>query len=98
MQASRSVDDDYIAAARLGRRDRIEYDRGRIRALAVAHDVRARALRPNLKLVGGGSAERIRGGQHDLFALAHIAGGQLADRRGLAHAVDADHQHNRRLA
>ena len=61
-------------------------------------DVRTRALRPDLELVGRRRAERVRRGQHDLFALADITCRQLADRGGLADAVDADDQNDRRPA
>ena len=97
VQTARGVHDDDIAAARLGRGDRVKYDRRRIGALAVTHDVRTRAFCPDFKLVSRRRAEGVRRTQHDLFALADIAGCQLADRRGLAHAVDADHQDDRGL-
>ena len=98
VQAARGVHDDDIAAARLGRGDRVKHDRRRIGSLAVAHNVRARALCPDFELVGRRRAEGVRRTQHDLFVLADIAGGQFADGRGLAHAVDADHQNDRGFA
>ena len=98
VQAACGIDDNDVAAARLRRRDRVKDDRRRVCALAVPDDVRTRALRPNLELVGRRRAERVRRGQHDLFALADIACRQLADRGGLADAVDADDQNDRWLA
>ena len=45
---------------------------------------------PNRQLLRCSGAERIAGGQHDLFPLLGVILGQLADSRRLADAVDAD--------
>ena len=98
VQTARRVHDDNIAAACLCRRNRVEYHSRRVCALAVTDDVRARALRPDFELVGRRRTEGIRRRQHDLFALADVTRRQLADGSGLADAVDADDQNDRRLA
>lgn len=60
-------------------------------------DLHAGALRPDGELVGGRRAERVRGGQEHTVALLLELGSELADRRRLADAVDADDEHDRRL-
>ena len=63
-------------------------------------DLAARALRPAGELLDGRGAERVGGAEHDLQPeLALQVPGELADRRRLAGAVDADgHDHRRRRA
>ena len=53
---------------------------------------------PDLELLDRGGAERVAGGEHDRSALGAELGGELADGRGLARAVDADDQDHERLA
>src|SRR5207249_7722017 len=81
---------DRIASFRLSRRNRIEHDRGGIRALARADDVDAGALRPNLQLLDCRRAERIGGADQRRASLALEQIRQLPDRRRLACTVDAD--------
>ena len=83
-------------AARLGRRDGVEGDRSGVGAALRADEVRAGALRPDLELLLRGGAERVRGGQHDRAAGLLEAVGELADRRRLPRAVDADDEDDRR--
>ena len=82
--------------AGLGGLQGVEQHRAGIGALMLADDVHTGTVRPDLQLVGGGGAERIAGAQQHLLALRLEAGGQLADGRGLAHAVDADEQQDGR--
>ena len=49
-------------------------------------------LAPGLELVGGGGAEGVGGAEDDALAVADQHAGDLADRRRLAGAVDADHE------
>ena len=81
---------------RLGRGDRIEHDRGRIGALSRADHVDAGALAQISELLDGRGAKRV--GRADdrpsSLLLEHV--GQLAHGGGLARAVDADDQHDRR--
>ena len=65
VQPAGRVDDHDVAAARLGGRDRVERDRGRVAAALGADEVRARALGPDLELLLGRRAERVRGGEDD---------------------------------
>src|SRR5204862_59968 len=80
--------------------DRLEGDRAGVRALAAADDLAARPLGPARELLDGGGAERVGGAEHDLQPeLALQVPSELADRRRLAGAVDADrHDHGRRVA
>ena len=83
----------------------------RARALVMASNTTAAASAPPLlanhrhtepfavahQLIDGGGAERVGGGQHHRVRTP-VAMGQLGERRGLADAVDAQHQHHGQLA
>ena len=98
MQAAGGVDQNRIASFRLARRDRVEHHRGRIGAVSRADHIDAGALRPDLELFDGGGAEGIgRADQRRLAPLLEQVR-QLADRRRLAGAVDADDQRDLRMA
>ena len=67
MQPAGGVDDHDVAAAGLGRGDRIERHRRRIRARLRADEIDARALRPDRQLLDRRGAERVgRADQHRL--------------------------------
>ena len=72
--------------------DGLEDHRRGIGALLAPHHRRAHALAPDLQLLGGRGAEGVARGQQHALALAAQLGGQLADGRGLAAAVDPDDQ------
>ena len=72
----------------------VEDDGRRIGAFFVAHDLGARALRPDRQLLGGCGAKRVAGDEHDRMPALALLRGELADRRRLAGAVDADDQHH----
>ena len=55
-----------------------------------------RAPGPDLELLGRGRPERVGGAQQGRAALRLPGRGQLADGRGLPHAVDAHHEHDPR--
>ena len=97
MQAARRVDQDRIAALGLRRRNGVEHHGGRIGALARAHHVDAGARRPDLQLLDRGGAEGVGGADQRRAAFALQQVGQLADRRRLAGAVDADNQRHLRM-
>ena len=80
--------------------DRVERHRARVALRRARDDLAARALRPHLELLDRGGAERVGGAEHDLQALGlREVPGELADRRRLAGAVDADdHDHGRACA
>ena len=77
--------------------DGVERHRRRVGALGPAHHLRAHPGRPGLQLVGRGGAEGVGGAEHHAAAVGDQDAGQLADRRRLAGAVDADDQQHRRL-
>ena len=81
----------------LGRGDGVIDDGGGVGALVLADDVAVGALRPDLELVGRGGAEGVARAQEDLFALVAQLVRELADGGGLADAVDADDEDDRRL-
>ena len=92
------VDDDDVGAALAAAGDGVERDRPGIGPLRAGDDLAAGALRPALELLDGGGAEGVGGAEHDVEAeLALQVPGELADRRRLAGAVDADGHDHRRL-
>ncbi len=61
---------------------------------AVAFDHgNAGALAPDVQLLDGGGAEGVCAADHHVLARVCLGARDLADRRGLAGAVDADEQH-----
>ncbi len=84
------VDDRHVASAGPRGLDGVEGDRGRVRPARRADEVGARALRPDLELLLGGRAKRVGGpDEHRAPVLVQLAR-ELADRRRLPRAVDAD--------
>ena len=96
MEPSGRVADNDVRAARLGRRDGVKDDRRRVCALVLPDDIHMCALRPDLELIRRRRAERVRRAEEYLLALTAALICDLADGRGLANAVDADHQHHGR--
>ena len=76
--------------------DGVEDDRGGVSALIVFDHVDAGAVGPDLQLVDRRRTERVRSAQDDLASGGLEVVGHLADGRGLADAVDADDQDDRR--
>jgi hypothetical protein len=70
---------------------------GRIGAELGADEFRLGAVGPDLQLLDGSGTERIAGCNHDLETGARELRRQLADRRRLAGAVDADDEDHMRL-
>ena len=58
-------------------------------------DRRSGALTPDFQLIDGCCTERIGSSEHNAFALLLVVSTELANRCRLAHAVDADDQHDR---
>ena len=76
---------------RTSRRRRPNRDR---RRPGRADDLAAGPVGPELELIGRGGAERVGRREHDALAVRDLLRGELADRRGLPDAVDADeHPH-----
>ena len=97
VEAPGRVDDHHVPSARLRRLDRVERDRGGIRSADGADEVRLGARRPDLELLLRGGAERVGGAEDDAQPVLAELRGELADRRRLARAVDADDEdHGRR--
>ena len=67
---------------------------GGIGAMLAGDEMRARAVRPDLKLLHRGGAEGVARRHDHAFALCPVLLGQFANGRGLADAVDAHHQHH----
>ena len=99
MEPAGGVDDRHVASSSPSRLDRIECDRRGISTARRADEVRAGALGPDLELLLGGCAKRVRrADEHRAPVLVELAR-ELADRRRLPGAVDAhdeDHAGPRR--
>src|SRR5690606_24002330 len=89
VEAPGRVGEHEVDAAGGGPLDGVEDHRARVAALGAADDVGAAALGPGLELLGGRGPERVAGGHHDRATALHLLATHLADRRRLAHAVDA---------
>ena len=70
---------------------RLEGHAGRVAALGTAYGGHADALAPGGQLLGRRGPERVGRAEHHLLVLGDQHAGELADRGGLAGAVDADH-------
>ena len=97
LQPAGGIDQQHIGAAIARPAQCIEHETGRVGADRPRDHLGAGALAPDLQLVDGGGAEGVAGREHDASALATETSGELADRRGLAGAVDADDQDDVRL-
>ena len=90
MEAAGRVDDHDVAAARHGGLHGVVGDGGRIGAALGADEVRSGPLRPDLELLLRRRPVRVRRGDDDRAAVLREPRRELADRRRLAGAVDAD--------
>jgi hypothetical protein len=75
----------------------VERDRGGIGAARRAHEVGAGALCPDLELLLRRRAKRVGGTDEHGAAMLRQLAGELADRRRLPCAIDADHEDHARL-
>jgi hypothetical protein len=89
VQAAGRVDHDDVAAAGHGCLDRVVRDGRRIAAALGADEVRSGPLRPDLELLLGRRPVCVGRGDDDRAAVLREPCRELADRRGLARAVDA---------
>src|ERR1700747_2271812 len=96
LRAAGGVDEQhvYFLAPRL--RERVENEPGGVGTRSARDHQRAAAPTPDVELVDGGRAEGIAGGEHHRAALGAELGGELADGRSLARAVDADDEGDER--
>ena len=95
LEAPRRIHDDKLRSACLCRLKRIKDNGGGIRSFAVFNDLDIRSLAPDLKLLDGGCAKRIRRRQQNTFALVAVVGTQLPNGRRLADAICPNHQDHR---
>src|SRR5258707_11226589 len=91
LQPAGGIDQQYVALLLSRGRQRREGKARRIRSLRARDDRGFGALAPDFQLLDRGRAKRIAGGQHYLAALGGKFRRKLADGRGLAGTVDADH-------
>ena len=92
LEAAGGVDDQRVDAGRGRLLDAVEHDPGGIAAFLAGNDRRADAVAPDLELLDRRGAEGVAGGEQDAIILFLQPVAELADRGGLARAVDADHQ------
>ena len=98
VQAPGGVDDHHVDARWRAPARRLEGDRAGIGALRAGDDLAARALAPTPPAARSPRRETCRPRRAARCARARCAvPGELADRRRLAGAVDADHQDHGRL-
>ena len=69
VQPPGSVAENHVRTSGLGRRDCVKDNGGGGCPLVLTHDVHARAVRPNLKLIRSGGTESIARAKEDFFAL-----------------------------
>ena len=97
VQAAGRVDDHDVAAASHTGLHRVVRDRSRIGAALGADEVRPGPLRPDLELLLRRRSVRVGRAHDDRPAVLREPRGELADRRRLAGAVDADDEDHGRL-
>ncbi len=97
MQTAGGVDDHHVLAARLSGGEAVVDDRRRIAARRLLDDLAVTAPRPFRELFDRGRAERVGGDDERRLAELLEAVGDLADRRRLAGAVDADDEQHARF-
>ena len=88
VQPAGRVGQDQVVAAGGGPLHGVEHNGGGIAALAAAHDVGPRTVGPRAELLGGRGPEGVGRGHDDRAPAVELLAGDLADGRGLAHAVD----------
>ena len=96
VQAAGGVDDHDVAAARLRRLDRVVGDGRGVAAARGADEVCAGALRPDLELLLGRRTERVGRRDDNREPVLRELRRELADRRRLPRAVDADDEDHAR--
>ena len=98
VQPPGGVADHHVVPARARGLDRVEHHGAGVGARLAAHDLAAGPLGPQGQLLGRRGAEGVaRGQQHRAAELLLQVPGDLADRGGLAAAVDPHHEDHRGL-
>jgi hypothetical protein len=98
LQAARRVDDGHVHLARDCGLHRVEGDGRGVAAIGPGDDVTAHTIAPGLELLARSRAKRVPRTEQHLVPRGAVLRSQLADRRGLARAVDAEHQDDMGLA
>ena len=94
MQAPCRIDQHDVGTIGLRTLQGVESHRGRVRAHLLLHHGHAYTLAPDAKLLYGCCAECVGSTQIYLLACLLELPGELADGRGLAHAVHAHHKNH----
>ena len=97
VQAAGGVDDDDVPAARRSGFDGVVGDRRRVSSALRADEIGLRPAGPDLELLLGRRAERVRGRDDHRAAVFVQVVRELPDRRRLAGAVDSDDEQDARL-
>ena len=97
VQPAGGVHDHHVTAVARRRLDRVVCDGGRIGAPFALDEHGRSAVGPDLELLLGCSAERIRCGEHDGVSVLAQSLCELADRRRLAGPVHPDDEQDARL-
>ena len=93
MQAPRGIDEHEVASQLLGAFYDVIAHACRVASTLALHDLDTAALAPDVELLDGGGAEGVARAYEHLAAAKRSLIGKLADRRGLARAVDAHEEH-----
>ena len=96
LQSPGGVHQHHVDVKLAGARQRVEGKPGRVGALVALDDRGKRAPRPDAQLLDRGGAEGVARGEQDRLPFGPELGGELADGRRLARAVDADDQDHER--
>src|SRR4051812_32729382 len=96
METTGGVGDHEVRAPSDGGVERVVDAGTGLRAGGMGDALPARAVGPDLKLIDGGRPERVGRSEQDAPTGPRIPRRELADRRRLAGAVDADDQDDRR--
>src|SRR5712692_9517803 len=96
LHPSCGIDQDDVPAARPRVLDRVEGDRGGVRARVVLDELEAHRLRVLLELLDRPRPERVGRRDDAGVAFLHDVVRELRDRRGLAGPVHSDEHHDKR--
>src|SRR5205085_11013156 len=98
VQAAGRVDHDHVPPALLRRGDRVIGDGGGVAAALAADELGAGAPGPDLELLLGSRAERVRRADDDRAVMLAQPRCELADRGRLSRPIDADDEDDARAA
>ena len=93
MQTTGGIDEHQVTAALIGLVEHVIAHARRIGAAVTLDNRYAGALAPYIELLDGGGAEGVSRTDHHVLAAGGHGARNLADRRGLAGAVNAHKQH-----